>query len=143
MTRLADRRTGTCGFTLIEVAAALAIFSLIAAGIAVNSVAVTRYNRVSNNLSAAISLAQDRVEQLRALDPTTSPAALTAGTHTDALNPLTQNGNTGGRFVRQWTVTRDMPVLGVSTVVVSVSWTDGTSRTVHMSTLVCQTAGCV
>lgn len=130
------------GFTLVEVLAALALFGIVSAGLALNSVAAVRHNRVSHALSAATALAQDEIEQLRALDPSTNPAALTAGTHNDAANPLTALGTPGGRFTRQWTVTRNSPVAGVATILVTVSWTDGAARSVRLWAYVCQAAGC-
>jgi prepilin-type N-terminal cleavage/methylation domain-containing protein len=130
------------GFSLIEVVASLAIFGLIAAGLAANTIAVVRANRISNALSVATALAQDEVEQLRALDPAANPPALVAGTHTDPNNPLTATGATGGLYSREWVVTRDIPIPGLSTVLVSVSWADGEMRTLHMSALLCQSATC-
>jgi type II secretory pathway pseudopilin PulG len=120
----------------------MAIFGIVAAGLAVNTVAVVRANRVSNSLSIATMLAQDEIEQLRALDPEANPDALAAGTHTDANNPLTPTGAAGGRYTRQWTVTRNSPLSGLATVVVSVSWADGSTRTLRMSALVCLTEAC-
>jgi type II secretory pathway pseudopilin PulG len=129
-------------FTLLEVLGALAVFGVVAAGLAANTVSVVKWNRTSHSVSVATMLAQDLVEQLRALDPSANPAALTAGTHTDANNPLKPNGTVGGRYVRTWTVTRDAPAPALSTVVVSVSWTDGTTRTVRVTALLCQTPTC-
>ncbi len=130
------------GFTLVEVLAALALFGIVSAGLALNSVAAVRHNRVSHALSAATALAQDQIEQLRALDPNTNPPALAAGTHSDAANPITALGTPGGRFMRQWSVTRDSPITGTATVVVTVSWTDGTPRSVLLWAYVCESSGC-
>ncbi len=132
----------TSGFTLVEVLAALAVFGIVAAGLAANTMAVVRSNRVSNELSMATTLAQDQVEQLRALDPDTNPAVLAAGTHADPNNPITVGGAPGGQFARQWSVTRDSPVPGLSTVTVSVSWSDGPQRTVQVIAYVCQRSTC-
>ncbi len=130
------------GFALVEVLAALALFGIVSAGLALNSASAVRHNRVSHALSAATALAQDQIEQLRALDPSTNPAALSAGMHNDTVNPMTALGTPGGRFTRQWTVTRDNPIAGTSTVVVTVSWTDGTSRSVRLWAYVCESSGC-
>jgi prepilin-type N-terminal cleavage/methylation domain-containing protein len=130
------------GFTLIEVAASLAIFGIVAAGIAANTVAVVQGNRIGKNLSVATTLAQDEIEQLRALDPDAAPSSLSAGVHPDANNPITASGARGGPFTRQWTVTRDSPLPGVSSVEVSVSWSDGAPHTVRMSAYVCQASMC-
>jgi type IV pilus assembly protein PilV len=135
---------GALGFTIIEVLAALTIFAIGSAGLVAATVGAVRYNRASGAFSSATALAQDLVEQLRALDPSTNPAALTAGTHTDANNLMTALGvqSPAGVFTRQWTATRDAPIAGISTVMVSVSWTDGTTRTVRLWTYVCQITGC-
>ena len=84
----------------------------------------------------------DGLEQLRALDPSTNPAALTAGSHFDANYMITATGAAGGKFLRQWTVTRDSPAPGLSTVAVSVTWTDGSTRTVRVTGFVCQSLTC-
>jgi prepilin-type N-terminal cleavage/methylation domain-containing protein len=133
---------GASGFTIIEVAAALAVFGIVAAGLAANTISVVRSNRVSNGLSVATTLAQDQVEQLRALDPDTNPAALAAGTHADPNNPITVAGAPGGQYSRQWSVTRNSPVPGLSTVTVTVSWSDGPQRTVRVMAYVCQRSSC-
>jgi len=143
MTTRARPRTRPRGFTLIEVTAAAAVFAIIAAGVATGSVAVTRYNRGTRSLSVAAVLAQDTIEHLRALDPESNPAFLSAGLHVDPNSPLTATGATGGRFGREWTVTRDTPAPGLATVVVTVSWTDGGSRSLRLTTLLCQTTGCM
>jgi prepilin-type N-terminal cleavage/methylation domain-containing protein len=140
--RVRSLRNGAPGFTMIEVLVALALFGIVGGGLVANSVAAVRHNRVSHGLSAATALAQDQLEQLRALDPTTNPAALAAGTHADPDNPITALGGPWGTFTRQWTVTRDSPVAGASTVSVTVSWTDGVTRTVRLRAYVCQAAGC-
>ncbi len=130
------------GFSIIEVVASLAIFGIVAAGLAAGSVATTRHNRVSHQLSAATTLAQDQIEQLRALDPGVNPLALAAGSHEDPNNPMTVAGATGGPFTRRWTVTRDSPIPGLATVTVTVSWTDEVSRTVRLMAYVCQVSTC-
>ncbi len=136
------KKTSAAGFTIVEVTAALGVFGVVAAGLAANTLAVVRNNRVSSALSVATALAQDEIEQLRALDPSSAPPELVAGSHSDDKNPLTALGASGGTFTRQWTVTRDAPAPGLSTVVVSVSWTDGATRSVHLTAYVCQTATC-
>lgn len=136
------RLRGTVGFTLVEVMASLAVFGIGAAGLVGVSIGVVRYNRVSHGLSIATALAQDEIEQLRALDPSTNPAALTVGTHQDANNPITSVGTSGGRFTRSWSVTRNAPVPGIATVIVNVAWTDGVPYNVQLLTYCCQSTTC-
>jgi type II secretory pathway pseudopilin PulG len=134
---------GTAGFTVLEVTATLVLFGIVAAGLAANTIAVVRNNRNSKNLSVATTLAQDQIEQLLALDPETNPSALAAGAHTDTSGQSSGwGGSSGNKFTRQWTVTRDSPAPGLSTVAVSVSWTDGSTRAVRLTTYVCQTSTC-
>lgn len=136
------KKTSASGFTIVEVTAALGVFGIVAAGLAANTLAVVRNNRVSSARSVATALAQDQIEQLRALDPSAGPPQLVSGNHADDHNPLTALGASGGTFTRQWTVTRDSPAPGLSTVVVTVSWADGPARSVHLTAYVCQTPTC-
>jgi type II secretory pathway pseudopilin PulG len=135
--------SASSGFSVLEVLAGLSIFSLVAAGLTANSIAAIRSNRVSRGLSVAAALAQDKLEQLRALDPSTGPADLTAGFHADPGNPLSAAGQSGGPYVRRWTVTADTPALGLSTVVVTVSRGEGAGRAVRMVGYVCSSQACV
>ncbi len=137
------RKTDAAGFSVLEVLAGISIFSLVAAGLAANSIAAIKSNRISRGLSVAATLAQDKLEQLRALDPSTNPADLTAGFHADPSNPLSATGQTGGPYTRRWTVTADTPSLGLATVVVTVSWTEGATRTVRMVGYLCSSQACV
>lgn len=138
MERLTDQR----GITLIETLAALAIFALVAAGVAAGTIATLRGNSTSRDATAAAALIHDKLEQLRALDPAASPADLQPGRHVDPRNPLTPLGAAGGRYVRSWTVTVDSPRRGLAEVVVTVTWNDGVARTLRSATFVCRSATC-
>jgi Tfp pilus assembly protein PilV len=130
------------GVSVVEVLASVAVFGIIAAGLAVNSVSVIRSNRISRDLSGGAALAQGKVEQLRALDPAANPADLSAGTHFDAANPLNGYGQAGGIYTRQWTVTRDTPAPGLATVVVTVSFHEEVARSMRVVAFVCQSSTC-
>ena len=130
------------GSSLIEALVALTLFAIAAAGLAATSIGSTRSNAVSKTASAAASLVQDKIEQLRSLDPATNPADLTSGTHQDPLNPITATGTAGGTYSRQWTVAANTPATGLSRVVVTVSWNSPVPRTVTGVTLVCATREC-
>jgi len=137
------RASSTAGFGVIEVLASLAVFAIVAAGLAANSVASVRANRVSREISVAATLAQDKMEALRSLDPAANPPDLTTGSHVDPNNPLTAFGGAGGFFTRVWTVTRNSPSTGMYTVVVTVSWGDGGSRQTRVVGYVCPSKACV
>lgn len=137
-----SRWTRQDGISLIELLAAVAIFAIIAAGVGVATVATIRGNTTSRDLTAAAALIHDKIEQLRALDPATAPADLTAGPHVDPRNPLTALGGTGGSFRRSWTVTLDSPRRGLSEVVVTVTWNTAGARSLRSATYVCRSATC-
>jgi hypothetical protein len=126
----------------IEILAGVAIFALVASGSMVLSIGSMKATTMSRQATAAATLIYDKVDQLRALDPVTNPADLAAGSHSDPLNPLAENGQTGGRFTRTWFVTEDSPAIGLSEVVITVLWEDYGTRTIRGTTYVCRRAAC-
>ncbi len=68
----------------------------------------------SRNMSIAVNLAQEKLEDLMALPY--SDANLTSGAHSDADNPLR------GHYNRAWTVVDDTPITGMKSVSVSVNF---------------------
>lgn len=97
------RHASQRGSALIEVLVAAVIFVLVTLGLTSSTLNAKRSADGSRHAAEATTLAFDKLEQLRTLAPTDS--ALTAGTHTDALNPMTVTGGSGGIFTRTWTVT--------------------------------------
>lgn len=131
------------GASLVEVLAAVTVFALIAAGSAAGTIASYRGATTSRGTTVAAALIHDKIEQLRALDPSTNPADLTAGVHMDPRNPLNEIGASGGLYTRLWTVLPDSPKRGLSTVIVTVLWNDGgVQRSLRNATYVCRNATC-
>ncbi len=130
------------GFSYVELLASLTIFSVVAAGLATNTVGTIRANGMSRGATAAAALLNDKIEQFRALDPATSPADLTPGYHADPRNPMNPLGQTGGNMNRTWVVTPNSPKSGLSEVVVTVTLTDPVPRTLSAVTYVCRTVTC-
>lgn len=147
-----DRLKHNSGLTLIEVilAVALASIGLLAYGIL--SGAVVERNAVSKRSSVAITLAQDKIEELKELgarvilsdanaldspvyDPSTQLWNATAGGET-----IDSKGVTGGSdalYTRTWSIT---PVSGsdyFTNILVTVSW-DNAARTVSLNTYITQ-----
>ena len=81
-------------------------------------------NQTSYFSTIAVSLAQDKLEELKA-----NPASLGNG------GPVTDTTD-GVVFTRNWTVTPNSPVAGVSRVDVQVDWTDYITHTVSISSAV-------
>jgi type II secretory pathway component PulJ len=138
MTRLCTER----GASLIDALVATTVFAIVAAGGAAGTIATVRSNAASRDVTAAAALIHDKIEQLRALDPTANPADLRAGTHPDPLNPITELGQQGGIFTRSWSVTVNAPRTGLARVTITVSWKDPRSRTLTSATYLCLSTTC-
>jgi type II secretory pathway pseudopilin PulG len=130
------------GISTIEALASLTIFAAVAAGLSTTTISSIRQNDRSKLLAQASALVQDKIEELRALDPASNPAVLQGGTHADPLNPLSADPSKQGKFQRTWTVQRDVPVKGLAQVAVSVSSSGKTAITVTGVTFLCTTRTC-
>lgn len=132
------------GFTLNEILISIALIAIGVIGFSVNTIGVIQGNYTSGNFTIATNLAQDKLEELKAVgsytDVTNSP---------DANNPVTETGASGGRFTRTRTIStsslNDATVGAIGSklkeVSVTVSWSEyGITRQVVVSTLVFQDA---
>lgn len=119
------------GFTLLEVMISLVILSVGLLGLAALTATVIRTNSFSNDFTIATALVQDQLETLA----NTSYGNLTIGTDiADSNNPIDENGSTGGKYIRSWTIA----IVGsTKTIVVTVAWTSdyGTSKSISISTI--------
>ena len=115
------------GSGLVEQLVATAVFMIGAVGLVQLLTVTMAANTSSRNLTAAVNLAQDRVERIR----NTSLAAVTGGSD----GPLTETGAAGGVFSRSWTVD-DATIDGAKQVTVTVSWLEHGSREVELHTVV-------
>ncbi len=116
------------GFTLIEVLISMTIFSVAILGLAIGASSVMRANQTSYFSTIGVSLAQDKLEELKANPATLAPCS----TNCDSTVPT----HNGVEFIRTWDVTDGSPVSGVSRVDVTVEWTDHMTHTVSISSLV-------
>lgn len=132
------------GFTLNEILISIALIAIGVIGFSVNTMGVIQGNFMSGSFTIATNLAQDKLEELKAVgsytDVTNSP---------DANNPITETGASGGRFTRTRTIStsslNDATVGAIGSklkeVSVTVSWSEyGITRQVVVSTLVFQDA---
>lgn len=111
---------GKAGYSLIELLVAVTLFAISALGLATGVVMVVRSGALSDNLTRATILAQDKLEELTASD-----GPRVGGTDTP------QPG-----FIRVWTIAPDDPETGVARIDVSVSWEGRDSRAVSLVTVV-------
>lgn len=118
-------RRNSQGFTLIEVLMALSILSVALLTLAQMSVIAIRGNAVSAKLTQAITVTQDKLEELKNL------------TYSQII--ATANGtDTFGVITRSWTITTPTP--GLAQVQVTTTWTDMNrkARTIILTTEVTQ-----
>ena len=110
------------GFTLIEALVAVAVMAIVVSGLASMGVTTIQADTQSRRVSAATSLAQAKLEELRGLRR--SNTAWTAGSHSET--GLDENAESGGSYTRQWTVQNNYNSYNkLSRVTVTVSWDNG------------------
>ena len=111
------------GFTLIEVLIAIVVLSISILGVASLMTTTTKYNASGRQMTEAVTLAQNRLEQLRV-----SPwANITSG------NDFVQmQGTVGITYTRSWNVVPNLvpPDETLRAVTVTVTWNDGVDHSV-------------
>jgi type IV pilus modification protein PilV len=112
------------GFTLIEVLIALIILSVSLLALAGLMVTTTRNNSSGAHLTEAVTMAQDKLEELRVTRWETIPEGATMD---QAL------GSTGTSYARQWAVAT---AGNLKTVTVTVTWADRMNRSVLLRSLI-------
>ena len=103
------------GFTLLELLIALVILAIGLLGLAGLHISAITGNVSGFKLSTASAVAQEQIEELKALDP--SDADLGTGDHDDG-NVVVQNIT----YNRSYNIQDDTPVSGTSTILYTVSW---------------------
>jgi prepilin-type N-terminal cleavage/methylation domain-containing protein len=122
------------GFTLLEILIAVTIFCFAVLGLAIGTLSVIRTNQTSHLRASAVNLAQARLEELRAMT-----SAAFSGLSCPSSTPCSDSAVASGvTFTRQWWITTNSPVAGVSRVDVSVNWTDYASQTLSFTASVPQ-----
>jgi prepilin-type N-terminal cleavage/methylation domain-containing protein len=111
------------GASLVEIMVALVIFG-IGLTMAIRSLPEGNAKTTrSRNMSIAVNLAQEKLEDLMAL--TFTDGDLTAGAHDDPDNPIRNH------FTRSWTVVDDTPMDDMKSVSVSVSFPTASTDSVR------------
>jgi prepilin-type N-terminal cleavage/methylation domain-containing protein len=108
------------GFTVIEVLVAMAIFSVAVLGLAVGATTVMRANQTSYFNTVATNLAQDKLEQFKAMPSTSLPSC---PLYTSPGCSDTQSAS-GLTFTRSWQITPNTPTAGVTQINSKIEWTD-------------------
>jgi prepilin-type N-terminal cleavage/methylation domain-containing protein len=120
------------GFTFNEILVAMALTSVVVLGYSATITTVIRGNRISESYTIAVSLAQDKVEQLR--------SQIRIDNESRCPGDTVSGGSGGAKRVfrrcweaRDWTLGESLKELRVS-----VSWNDSETRAVTVTTLVYQ-----
>lgn len=100
------------GFTLIEVLVAMVIFAIVSLAITQMMVASTKLASENGIASEAIALAQETLEDLRAVPFANMTSGSAVATSSKGVVPLNV----------AWTVTSNSPETGMNTIVVTVTW---------------------
>lgn len=125
------RRRESAGFGLVEALVAAAILAFAMLAFQASAITLTRSAKESDSTAAATALAQEQLELLRSLP--LGDAAHTPGSYAHASNPLTADGQANGRYTLTWQVSnRDVPDIGLKTILVSVAWNDPRPRTMQL-----------
>jgi prepilin-type N-terminal cleavage/methylation domain-containing protein len=132
------------GFTVVELLVAVVVMSIAFAGLASMEVACINGTSIANNVTTGITLAQDKMEELKSLhidDPElddnnpSNNVDLRAGIEDYAVHGavasaddghrdanIDADGNSGGMYTRSWNIAEDTPIDGEKTIVVVVTW---------------------
>ena len=124
-------KKGQNGFTLIEIMVAIVILSIGLLGMASLTVGIIKGNKLSNNLSVATTLGQDKMEDIRRLGYSGTSATTT--TVTENYNSITDYGE----YKRVTETTIDSPAAGMKTITVTTYW-DSDAHSVEVKTILAQ-----
>ncbi len=117
------------GFTLLEVLVAIVILSIGLLGMASLTIGIIQGNKLSNDLTTATTLAQDKMEEKRL----EGYSGVTAETKGSCPSPYDD-------YEIEVVVTDDSPATGMKTVVVTSYWQDqdGDEHSVELKTILSQ-----
>ena len=131
-----DSAKSQSGYTLLEVMIAMTILGVGLMSIAVAQVSALRIASKSKNMQQAMFLAREAMDDIDARLPT-DPFLKNNAVIPDVNNPIKvgNDPDDGTTFTRQTTVTPDDPELGMSRVVVAVTWVNASGPGNNVITL--------
>ena len=115
---------GERGFTFIEVLQALTLSAIGLLALSSLTMGTIHANSKAKRITTAATLAEAKMEDIRALDY----AAVAAGT--DSVT------ETGVDYARTWTVCTDCPIHGTKEITLTVQWPDQGTQHVTLETII-------
>jgi len=107
----------------------MVVFAISSLGLAIGVASVIRSNQRSYLASIATNLAQDKLEELKAMSPVN---VISCNSNCDNPVPTTD----GVEFTRTWTVVNNSPTAGVKQIDVTVEWADHSTHSFTISSAV-------
>jgi type IV pilus assembly protein PilV len=117
---------GTRGFSLIETLISIVILSVSLLAMASLMTMTTRNNASGAQVTEAINLAQDKIEELSV----TPSGNLLAGTDQ-------KKGSTGVNYSRNWTILPNATG-NLRAVTVTINWNDHKNHSINLLSTICQ-----
>ena len=112
------------GFSLVEVLVALVILSISLLALAGLMIQSTKNSSWGSHITEAATLAQDRLEALRAVRPQTD---IPEGVNNDQVTAAS-----GIVYTRTWTVTTNATST-LRTIAITITWTDSVPHTITIT----------
>jgi len=119
-------RTNSKGFTLIEVLITLVIMAVSLLALAGLMATTTKSNAAGGHITEASTLAQDRLEELRAVQWDNIPVGMASDQ---------RSGSTGMNYVRNLNVQQNG---SLKTVTITISWADRTNHSIRLLSVIAQ-----
>jgi type II secretory pathway pseudopilin PulG len=117
------RRTARRGLTLLEATVSMAIVGIAVMGVFALMTSTQQGNRKSESVNTATSLANDKLEELKAQHTLWERYPASAVDVTAGSVPSVQVGAVTYRL--QWALTPDVPLRGMKNIEMTVSWGGG------------------
>ncbi len=119
------------GFSLLEILVAITVLSIGLLGMAGLTTSIIHGNMLSNKVTTATTLGQDRMEHFRRLGYSTTPAADT--TTTEGYNSISNYSS----YKRVSFIDVNSPSAGMKTITVTVYW-NSDAGSVELKTILAQ-----
>ena len=126
------RRGGSeVGVAFLEVLVAAGLFSIVLLVLPSMLLSVTRTNFQARDMTAAMSLAQSKLEELRAQPY----AGLSGGADSTAVGARGSSSESVTPYTRKWTVVTG-PVSGTKEITIAVAWVHQGAQKIELRTIV-------